>query len=688
LNAVHRHRATGSALAVALLAAIVVPLTAHSASAAPVRSAATTSPACGTTFPAYQPRPVASGAALHQDLPIRMSDGVVLKADVTLPVGLAGPYPAALTITGYGKSSAVSGLGGGSSSSLVPYGYATVVVDDRGTGSSGGTWDSWGPRTIADYGEVLDWIVRQPWSDGRIGITGASYMGITSLFAASTGRPAVKAVFAEVPMADAYRDIVEAGSELNTAFIPLWLGLVTGLGLMPHGSPDNPQDLVDHLLGIAQFQVPTVADAAVGGAEAYDGPFWRQRSPIDVIDKVKVPTFIVGGLDDIFQRGEPLLYEHLANHVDSRLLLGPWTHVTTGSGLPSDGVPGLQTLLLQWFDQHVRGLPAQAECIPQVTQFVRGRGHYESAPSWPVPDLVADRWYLRGTGGLTQTTPGAGEPSRSYLELPVTGICSRSTNQWLAGLIDGTDCAKDDQLNEATSLTYTSPPFTRETVMNGPIEADVWVSTTSPDAAVSVSVSDVAPDGSSRGLSSGLLMASQRGVDPSKARVLDGQSIQPWHPFTAVAKLPVPAGQPMLLPIEVFPTSAAIEPGHRLRVSVAPYDVPHALPPLPGGLATLTGTVHVLSDASHPSSVVLPVVNAPQATAASAAVAATTTAGTARATGSRGPTTGLALDAAPASHRSPLSAGANAGRAALWVVVPAAGLAIVGARRRRTATAR
>ena len=156
----------------------------------------------------------------------------------------------------------MSGIGGGSTSDLVKHGYATMVLDDRGTGNSGGTWDSWGTRTIADYGEVLDWIVKQPWSDGRIGMTGASYMGITSLLAASTGRPAVKAVFATVPMADGYRDIVEAGGEINTAFIPLWMGLVTGLGANPNGFAEAPQVLADHVLGITQFQAPTVAAAA------------------------------------------------------------------------------------------------------------------------------------------------------------------------------------------------------------------------------------------------------------------------------------------------------------------------------------------------------------------------------------------------------------------------------------------
>ena len=532
-----------------------------------------------------------------------MSDGVVLRADVTLPAG-PGPFPAALTVTGYGKSSGAAAFTGGSAP-LAGHGYASVVVDDRGTGSSGGQWDSWGPRTVADYPEVVDWIVEQPWSDGRVGATGASYMGITALYTAASRHPAVKAVFATVPMADGYRDIVFGGGQVNTAFIPLWVGLVTGLSLVPGA---DPATVAEHLLAVDDFQVPTIAESVVGGGTAYDGPFWRQRSPIEVVDRISAPTFIVGGLDDIFQRGEPLLYEALADHTDARLLIGPWTHIAAGSGLPADGVPSVEALLVQWFDEHVKGLDAGADCIPPVTQYRRGTDRYESAATWPVPGLHAERWHLRGGGRLTPEAPGDEAPS-TYLQVPLGGVCTRSTAQWLIGLIDQTPCATDNRLDEATALTWTSAPFDREVEINGPIQADLWLRPLlSTEAVVSVALSDVAPDGTSRGLTNGLLLASHRAVDPARSRMLDGQSIQPWHPFTRDAQQPVTPGEPVLLPVEVFPTSAVLRPGHRLRVTIAAYDVPHALPPAPAALSTLAGPVEVLSDRAHPSSVVLPVV--------------------------------------------------------------------------------
>jgi len=562
--------------------------------------------ACGAEFPAYAPEPVATGSrSFTAEIP--MSDGVVLRATVTLPTGIEGPFPVALTTTGYNRAAAGAIALGGGGAGLERHGYATVLLDDRGTGTSDGTWDSWGERTQADYPEVLDWIVAQEWSDGRIGLVGGSYMGITALFTAASGHPAVKAVFAMVPMADAYRDIVFAGGEINTAFIPLWMGLVTALSL----AAGDPEPLVEHLLGVTEFQLPTVADALLGAGKDGDGPFWRQRSPIEVVDRIDVPVFIVGGLDDLFQRGEQMLYEALADHTDARLLMGPWTHGNVGSGLPAGSIPALDTLTLQWFDAHVRGLDTGAECIPPVTQYVVGADRWEHAPSWPRPNLGAERWHLRGDGSLTQEAPERAEAGRTYLQLPVTGLCTRSTNQWLIGLLGFTSCATDNRLDEALSLTWTSEPVTEAVRIDGPIQADLWIEAPlGGEAVASVAVSIVTPSGRSQGISNGLLRASQRAVDEDRSRFLDGEMIQPWHPFTAEASLPVPAGEPMLLPIEVFPTSFEIPEGHRLRITVAAYDVPHALPPLPAVLSTLAGPVTVLSSPEHPSSVVLPVVGA------------------------------------------------------------------------------
>lgn len=559
---------------------------------------------CSEPFPEYAPAPIATAETTLSNLKVPMSDGVEIALDVHMPAGLEGPFPTIVSITGYGKSGAVATL---ENAGLALQGYALVIVDDRGTGNSGGDWAAFDERAQADYPELLGWIAAQPWSNGDIGLTGTSYSAITALLAAASRHPSVKAVFGTVPAGDTYRDNTFGGGQFNTAFTPAWLGLSTALSLAGTTEPDR---LASHVLGAADFQLNTLADGAIGGDVAYDGPFWRTRSPIEVVDRIQVPTFIVGGLDDLFQRGQPMLYEHLARNVDARLLIGPWAHTSAGKNLPYGRVPTLNALRIQWMDHALKGLPTGTECIPKVTQYYRGVEEYRGAAGWPLKHLRAERWFLGADASLSRSAPAVDGGSRRYVQVPLTGLCTRSTNQWLGrGSFDNSPCTTNNQLDEASPLTleYTSAPFEQAMTVNGPIQADVWIVADSPEALVSVAISDVAPDGSSRGLSNGLLSASHRAIDASKGRMLNGISIQPWHPFTREALLPVPAGEPMLLSVEVFPTSFVIQPGHSLRVTLAPFDVPHALPPLPGMLDSLGGTVEILSNAAHPTSIVMPV---------------------------------------------------------------------------------
>ena len=86
--------------------------------------------------------------------------------------------------------------------------------------------------------------------------------------------------------------------------------------------------------------------------------------------------------------------------------------------------------------------------------------------------------------------------------------------------------------------------------------------------------------------------------------------IQPWHPYTQASVEPLPRGEPVLVPVEVFQTSAVIAPGHKLRVSVGASNLPQGVPPLPTLLQSLAGVLTIYNDAARPSSVVLPVVPA------------------------------------------------------------------------------
>lgn len=548
---------------------------------------------------------------------ITMPDGTKLAATIILPADDSGTvvdekFPTILTFTGYNKAA-----GTDNSPFLVKHGYAQVIVDVRGTGASDGQWEAFGATEQGDYKPVIRWVATQPFSNGKVGLQGTSLLAITSLLATAQQDPAVKALFTVVPMGDAYRDIVFNGGQVNIGFIPLWLGLVTALSVLDPNvlmdpSVGIPQELDHVLAALTDFQVPTILNAVAGDpATAFDGDFWAIRSPIEQAPQVQVPTFIIGGLQDIFQRGEPMLYEALKNHTTTKLLIGPWTHIaaSSGEGLPVDGVPVISHIMLQWFDQYLKGKDVGANKLPNVTQYVYGHGHFVTAKDWPNLQARAQRFYLHGDTSLSQTEPAADEASNFALQQPLNGVCSPSTSQWTAGLIGllPLSCFNDDTVAEALDIHYETAPMAEDFYFNGPIEADIWISTTGTDAGLSVRVDDV--DGSTvTPISNGLLTASMRAVDETRSRKLDGQRIQPWHPFTQEAVLPVTSGTPVLMPVEIFPTSALIKAGHKLRISVGPSDFPHGLPPVPNLVNSAIGGLTIYSDAAHPSSVVLPVV--------------------------------------------------------------------------------
>ncbi|MFQ3216744.1 CocE/NonD family hydrolase [Paraperlucidibaca sp.] len=585
-------------------------------------------PAADSAWSDYDPAPTFSSS---KEIPLQfitMDDGVKLAVKVTLPSNAAnvneGPFPIILVQTSYNTSlGSFTPAIGGADPLMTSHGYATVVVDVRGTGNSQGEWEAFGEREQKDYSQVVEWAATQSWSDGRIGLFGVSYLGITTMLTAQQQHPAIKAAFPIVPLGDAYRDIVFTGGQVNPTFIPLWITLVTGLGALPlEGIAADPATgitaLLSHITGaVTNFQVPTILKALLGDqGTAADGDFWAKRSPLENADKIKVPTFVVGGLFDLFQRSEPLWFERLKGSVPTKLLLGPWTHIEAAgvpsNGLPQDGVPELNKIQLRWFDQYVKGLPVGADRMPNVTQYVLGEERYVTSSDWPHAQMRPQQYFFQADKSLLKDQPSEKASQSIALQAPIFGLCSQSLSQWTAGIAGllPLPCFDDDSINQKSSVVFSTPALEDDLYINGPIQANVWMTTTAQETSVSVRISDFDPaTGKSRPLSNGLLSASFRAVDESRSRIIDGVMIQPWHPFTTESVLPVKPNEPMLMQVEIFPTSAKIAKGHSLKVSLSTSNLAQGLQPVlsslikgPLGLATF------LVGPEHPSSVVLPVV--------------------------------------------------------------------------------
>ena len=575
------------------------------------------------------------------NVPITMSDGVVLRADVFLPAP-RGRFPTALTVTGYNKDATTSPVqscapgagGGGEDPKMVAAGYAVMVLDDRGTGASGGRWDSWGTRTQKDYQEVLDWIQHRPWSNGAVGAYGASYMAITALLVAEAdakrvaeGKPrAVKAVLTIAPMADAYRDVTFHGGAVDAGFIPLWLGLTTA------DSDEPPSTLLSdpasalstypgHLANSFQFAGEKLLSVSTGGGSAYDGPFYRLRSPITRLASIRIPVMWQGGWWDIFQRGEPLLYEKLTGSPDKVWFQTPNYHSSSDATVWAKmGIGTEEQVGLRWFGHWLKGQHNGIQKLPHVNLYTMGADRWEHPSGWPLPRARYTHYYLSAekSGSAHSLNDGTLSPRREPLPggdveplLPASSPCSRLTSQWTAGIVAGVgSCETDSSTYEASSLTYTTPPLKKGTEVTGPIVGHIWAELNgATDATLIATLSDVNRQGQSDQLTAGYLLASQRAVNPRLSTYAHGVMIRPWHPFTRASQRPVTPNDPELYQIEIYPTSNVFRTGDRIRLTIATANTPGTATPLPDLLNETGGQLRVLRGPTYDSYVQLPVIS-------------------------------------------------------------------------------
>lgn len=678
----HRQRRTVTMLGLGLV------LAASALAAAPAQAANTTT--LGTRAALSQANtPVTSNAGASWSsysraadypnavtLPIQFittSTGDQLAVLVSVPADangkpVAGKFPAILTQTAYriDLGQLIGGvlpadptlIIGGQDKYMITRGYVSVAVDVQGTGMSSGVTQLLGAPEQAGYGAAVDWVTQQPWFNGNLGLAGTSYLGITSLLTAEQQNPAVKAVFAEVPMGDPYRGTVAPGGLLNANFIGTWMTLTQNLSVANGAAEKNyPQYASQiaaanqqHVDAINAWYLPTVNNA-LGGTPGYasdDGGFWAVRSSLEKASSIKVPTFIVGGTNDLFQRDEPLLYEQLKNNVNAKLLIVPGAHVeaildslVSHNNLINTGAPDAESLLLQWFDQYLKGINTGAAKLPNVTQYVQGYGllgteRYASSTDWPHPQMSPQRMYLRGNMSLSSSAPTTAEATHTIKEPKAPSIsvsttnngtnlsatvtandgsnCSSSEVQWSLGIAGflPLPCFSNDATVESSqgALSYTTPLLTSRLYINGPIQADIWMSATNAQAGLTVRVDDVDILGNATPISTGIQAATYRAVDTSRSRYVNGVMIQPWHPFTTASQLPLVANQPVLVPVEIFPAAAVLQPGHRLRVAISASNQVEGVWTTPMQASANGNVSTIYNDPAHPSSIVLPVVPA------------------------------------------------------------------------------
>lgn len=536
-------------------------------------------PAFAQTAPAAAPpaaAPAKPGPKMIEVFTI-MRDGTKLAANVFLPEG-AGPWPVILTRTPYLKDGPMFAAAG--PKRFTDAGYVFVVQDVRGKGHSTGFYDAF-TNDIEDGYDSVEGLAKEPWSNGKVGITGGSAMGITSNLAAVAQPPHLKAAYV----------IVAPNETFRTSFL---------------GGVPQDKDLVGwmHSQG--------VSDAVIAGfqARATANVFSDRVGPGKALKYIDIPIWNVGGWYDIFNTGSVENFVTLQNHGakgargNQRLTMGPFGHGPLSGDLAYPGDDRLGAVSnndIRWFDYWLKGVQNGVMDEPPVDAFVMAsarkgayspKNHWIHAANWPLA-YRETRYYATPELGLTKTAPTATGAKVTYRFDPAHPVPT------FGGANLTFDRGPEDQRQVGQRDDYfrfQTPVLDHDVTVAGPVTVEVYGATDGPDTDFEAKLVDVYPDGYEA-----LVLDA-----PIRARYRHGRNPDDIEMMTPNA--------PEKMVIDMWNTALTFEKGHRIALHITSSNAPRFVVnhnngdtpdhPLPPRVATNS----VYMDKAHPTALVLPIV--------------------------------------------------------------------------------
>ncbi|MBV9175394.1 MAG: CocE/NonD family hydrolase [Chloroflexi bacterium] len=475
------------------------------------------------------------------------------------------------------------------------HGYAVVYFDVRGTGNSGGSTQSiYSATEQRDAYEMVEWIARQPWCDGNVGMWGMSYGGVVQWQVGTQKPPHLKALVVGSSNDTVYGDWVYPGGSIRPYMFDTFSPLMTA----DNFAPPDPEIVGERWAEMWQERLDNNVPWGIDWIRhPLDDGFYTSRSLQPDYSRIAVPTMLWSGWADCYPT--PILRAFANLSAPKRAFIGPWDH-----DWPEMAVPGprieFRSEMLKWFDRWLKGIDNGVTDEPPLNLYVRtwsaprelarmmDEGRWQAETEWPPARMQPITMYLGNDGALAAGVPPA--PAQSSYEYdPTVGITSGI--YWGGGVIPWA-MPLDQRADELKSLTYTSAPFETDTEVTGGPEVVLYVSSTAESGYMHVKLCDVAPDGTSKWLTDGGLLLSHRASHTRPEAVVPDTIYELRIKLKYVAYI-VPAGHAMRLSVasadfqNAWPAGApAVHTLHRgrthpshIRLPLAPDNAPRLPPP-------------------------------------------------------------------------------------------------------------
>lgn len=563
---------------------------------------------------------------IERNIEVKMRDGVILRGDIFHP-DAEGKFPVLLERTPYRR--AVWGYDVDFAQRAASRGYVVFLQDVRGRYTSDGDWYPFIHESEDGY-DTIEWIAAQPYSNGKVGMFGGSYVGATQMLAATAHPPHLAGICPVVTASNYHDGWTYQGGAFEQWFNESWTsGLAQDTVL--HQIERMPSSLeAVNVLPLTKYPIFNTNPASVVNAATsvvapyfldwlahtnYDA-YWRRLSIEEHYPDIRVPALHVGAWYDIFLGGTLRNYVGLKKNAATeearqgqRLLVVIGGHAGGGRkiGEVDFGPEAIRNeeddVTLSWYDYLFKGVQNSFATGKPVKIFVMGTNQWREEDDWPLSRAKAIKYFLhsdgsansaKGAGWLSTTAPTK-EPGDRYTYDPANP----------APTVGGPLCCDSDHLapgprdqrtieQRGDVLVYSTPPLEHDVEVTGPVRLDFFASSSTVDTDFTAKLVDVDPDGTAINLTEGIL----------RARYRDSQE-------KASALTP---GQVYSLSIDLWATSNVFRTGHRIRLDVSSSNFPRFDRNLntgePAGSSDklASATNQILHDKDHPSALVLQVV--------------------------------------------------------------------------------